>query len=102
MFYFGYGNYEFDYYMALDIGNEWWKVKGVNKFNNEFRFTGENGGYYNPDDNTYYDKDGNPSSLDVEFPFKMYFENDVLRRKIHDHSNDDIWYSSKVESKFEE
>jgi hypothetical protein len=43
-------------------------LKYFNKWGHKFRFTGENGGYYNHSDGNYYDKDGNLSSLAVEFP----------------------------------
>lgn len=85
--------------MPLEIGDQWWKVKGPNKFNNEFRFTGFDGGYYDPDDNRYYTKEGIPSTLDIEFPLIKYFNGDErLYRKVHDHSNDDIWYSGEIDS----
>lgn len=88
--------------MPLEIDDKCWKVKGPNKFNNEFRFTGFDGGYYDPNENRYFTKDGTPSTLDIEFPLIKYFEGDErLYRKIHDHSNDDIWYSSHIQSMFE-
>ena len=43
-------------------------MKYVNSFGNKFRFTGENGGYYDEADGNYYDVNGNLSSLAVEFP----------------------------------
>jgi hypothetical protein len=43
-------------------------LKYFNSFGHKFRFTGENGGYYDEADGNYYDVNGNLSSLAVEFP----------------------------------
>ena len=43
-------------------------LRYVNSFGHKFRFTGENGGYYDEADGNYYDVNGNLSSLAVEFP----------------------------------
>ena len=57
----------------------------------KFRFTGVNGGYYNPDDSNYYDVDGNISDKATEFPTYL-----GTRYFIIDHLSGIMWIGVRL------
>lgn len=62
-----------------------------NVYGHFFRFTGVNGGYYNPDDGNYYDLDNNISTKDLQFP--KYLSN---RYFIIDHLTGFMWIGIRL------